>query len=136
MEDFIKQFQKLQERVEELEKKKFTKFKVTKAISYPGASFPRSGSFTSSGGTILIFVSASAFISSGNVPSIDVKVDNIVKGTIKVYTNEINSHKALVMDVIVLTNIASGNHTLDLVLATGASDSNDFSQATVLELPL
>jgi hypothetical protein len=46
------------------------------------------------------------------------------------------SHKALSSNPIVLTGVAAGMHTVQLSVAKGTTDSNDYSAVTVVELPL
>ena len=115
---------------------KSTMWAVSKPIAYTGSAYPRSGTFTSNGGTLMIFASAGAYhATAGSTMQVDVKLDTVVKASLKAYTNEANSHKMLCSDPIVLTGIGAGSHTVELVLVAGSSDANDYSQVTVLELP-
>ena len=114
---------------------KSTMWKVSKPIAFAGAAYPRSGTFTSNGGTLMIFASGAAYRSAAGTMQVDVELDGVVQGSLKAYTNEASSHKALNSDVIVLTGIGAGSHTVELTLVDGSSDANDYSQVTVLELP-
>lgn len=114
---------------------KSSMWKVTKAIPYAGSAYPRNGSFTSSGGTLMIYASGSAYNSSGHVLQVDVVVDGTVRGSLNALTNEFNSHKTLVSDVIIVSGLSAGSHSVNLTLVYGNSDSNDYSQVTIMELP-
>ena len=114
---------------------KSTMWAVSKPIAYAGSAYPRSGTFTSNGGTLMIFASAGAYAAAAGTMQVDVKLDTVVKASLKAYTNEASSHKMLCSDPIVLTGIGAGSHTVELVLVAGSSDVNDYSQVTVLELP-
>jgi hypothetical protein len=79
----------------------------------------------------------SAFVSPGNgAMQVDIAVDNTVRGSMLGYSNEAASHKALVGNHLVVTGLPAGTHTVSLKLVSGNSDTNDYSQVTVLELPL
>jgi hypothetical protein len=106
-------------------------------IPYGGSVLPRSGTFSSSGGVLLVLASASAFNqAAGGTMHVDVTLDGNVVGALQGFTNEASSHKALTSNPIVLTGIAAGKHTVALSLAKGDTDGNDYSAVTVVELPL
>jgi hypothetical protein len=111
------------------------------AIAYAGAPLPRSGTFSSSGGLLVVFTGASGFRQTpGGTMQVDVAIDGTVVGSLSSYTNETGSHKALVANPIIVTGLPAGSHTVTLSAAPGANgpntDANDYSQVTVLELPL
>jgi hypothetical protein len=66
---------------------------------------------------------------------VDIKVDSTVRGSLYEYTNEASSHKSLNSDAIILTGLASGAHTVELVLTQGSADAQDYSHVTIMELP-
>ncbi len=97
---------------------------------------PVGGSFESQGGTVMLYVSGSAWRSTtAGMTGVDVIVDGTSVGSVRTYTNEISSHKALVSTPFVL-ELAQGAHTVDLQpLADTATDSNDPFVVVALELP-
>jgi len=114
---------------------KSPKWNVSIPIAYSGAGYPRSGSFTSNGGTLMIHASGTAYRSAAGIMRVDVRLDGTSIGEMKAYTNEVSSHKTLNPRIIVLSGIAAGSHTITLVLVDGSADANDFSQVVVEELP-
>ena len=96
-----------------------------------------SGSFTTRGQTLLVLASGSGFHASpGQLIGMNIQVDGVTKGVSRVYTNEASSHKAFVMNPLLVTGIAAGAHTLSLTaLGTTSTDANDIFNATVIELP-
>jgi hypothetical protein len=91
---------------------------TSKPIAYAGAALPRTGTFSSSGGVLLVLASASAFSSAIGTMQVDVTLDGSVVGSLLGYTNEASSHKALSSNPIVLTGIPAGMHTVKLSLTT------------------
>ncbi len=110
---------------------------ITQLFNNEAGAAPKSKQFTSGGGTLLIFASGSGW--SPDVArqiGMDIKIDNILKGSAKSFTNEINSHKTFSANFLVVTGISAGTHTLALTTIAGTStDYNDFFSATILELP-
>lgn len=115
---------------------------------------PFSATFTTSGGTTLLWASASAFrppsATGGGLIGIDIFVDNLFVSTLRVMANEKNSHKTLPTEVIVLNSLPAGSHTLRWEEVDSNScgtpqetaqtnctevDGNDRIEATILELP-
>ena len=111
-------------------------WKVTQVFERRSGPLPISQSFLSSGGTLIVFFSGTAFRGSGGLFSITVTVDT-VSNWVDLYTNEGNSHKTFPSTFFVIRGIAAGSHTLTIAaFANGTlSDANDRYQATVLELP-
>jgi hypothetical protein len=106
-------------------------------IAYGSGPLPRSGMFASSGGALLLFVSASAFNSTGGALRIEVMLDGSMVGALQGFTNEPASHKSLTSNPLILTGVAAGMHRVALTVAAGTTtDLNDYSAVTVLELPL
>lgn len=98
---------------------------------------PVSGGFDSDGGTVVLFVSGSAWRDDvAGTCGVDVLVDGTSVGTVTTFTNEIGSHKALVSAPIVLARLAAGPHTVELQPLSGtSSDFNDPYRVMALELP-
>jgi hypothetical protein len=112
--------------------------RVTQVFNNTAGALPKSGTFFSGGGTLVIFASGSAWFNGGGggVVGMDIQIDSVTKGGAIVTTNENNSHKSLVANALVVTGVAAGSHTLTLALRAGATtDVNDFFSATVMELP-
>jgi hypothetical protein len=103
-----------------------------------GAGFPRTGTFSSSGGVLLVFVNASGFRNGGAIGNmqVDVSIDGTIVGSLVAYTNETASHKTFVGNPIVVPGLAAGTHTVRLAQSSGTADGNDYSNVTILELPL
>lgn len=99
-------------------------------------SLPLEGGFDSQGGTVMLFVSGSAYRGAmAGMVGVDVLVDGAAVGSVRAYTNEIASHKAFVSTPFVL-DLAEGAHTVQLVpLPDTASDFNDPYVVVALELP-
>ncbi len=96
-----------------------------------------SGSFTTRGQTLLVLAAGSGFHGSpGQLIGMNIQIDGVNKGVSRVYTNEASSHKAFVMNPLLVTGIAAGAHTVSLTALAGTStDGNDIFNATVIELP-
>lgn len=91
---------------------------------------------TTNGGTLLVTFNASGFRTTGGIISAVVQIAGVTRGTVKVLTNEASSHKSMISNQIVVTGLAAGNHTVT-VIADGNTntDSNDFANVTIQELP-
>jgi hypothetical protein len=96
-----------------------------------------SSSFTTGGGTLLIFASGSGYAGSSQVIVMSVYVDSNVVGTCNVRINAgtINEHFPFVSNGIIATGIAAGAHTITLTTTTAVTDGTDYFSVTVLELP-
>ena len=111
---------------------------VTQLFSTASGGLPKSKVFTTGGGTLLIFASGSGFTnSSPGTIGMAIYVDDVHVGTTKVYTNELNSHKAFATTFLVVPDIAPGSHKLRLEACDGTviNKLHDFFSAVVLELP-
>jgi hypothetical protein len=98
---------------------------------------PKIVNFTASGvNPLLVVVSGSAYISSAANLILDVAVqmDGVVIGDLKVYTNELNSHKAFPSRAFIVPAPAAGNHNIGLNAVNAVTDANDFFTVTVVEL--
>lgn len=106
------------------------------AIDAVGA-LPVAGQFESDGGGVVLYVSGSAWRSdAAGMVGVDVLVDGASVGTVRAYTNEPSSHKALVATPFVLPRLPAGAHTVELqALPETSSDSNDPYRVVALELP-
>jgi hypothetical protein len=117
------------------------RFKVTRVLSQAGGPLPGAGlngSFSSGGGTLVVFAFGSGYSAvPGRIIGMQINVDTLMMGVAKVFTNEAASHKSFVGTPIVITSIGAGNHTLSVYRMNPdtQTDGNDFFDVTVLELP-
>ncbi len=113
------------------------KWKMSTAIYYGGCSLPRSGSFTSSGGTLLITACGSGYVTAGgNYTGINVLLDGGTYGGMYMTLNLANVHTAFPPCQLVVSGIPAGNHTIQLTSYNGLiADCNDNNEVTVMELP-
>lgn len=102
----------------------------------PGPLPKTSATFTTSGGTCIVFASGSGYALGGGAQiGMTVSVDGVAVGVLKSYTNEAASHKAFVSDAIVLTTVAAGTHQVTLTPLSGTqTNAKDFFSVSVLEL--
>lgn len=102
-----------------------------------GALPKTSGAFTTRGQTLLVIASGSGYHAVGGaLIGMNIQIDGVNKGVSRVFTNEANSHKAFVMNPLIVTGIAAGAHTVSLTALAGTlGDANDIFNATVIELP-
>jgi hypothetical protein len=103
-----------------------------------GQGFPISGTYTSKGGTLILFASGSGFSAAANKIGMSIFVEGAKKGTAWTYTNEPQSHKAFVPATLVVRNQPAGQLKIELD-ETGYPntkiDQNDNFTVTVLEIP-
>jgi hypothetical protein len=112
-------------------------FRVTSVWNGAAGALPLAATFTTDGGTVVLLVAGSMWTTAvGATAAMNVLVDGAVRATLRRYCNEANSHKTLVPAVCVVSGLAAGTHTLQLTVASGTSDTNDFFTAAVLELPV
>ncbi len=108
---------------------------VTEAFGNKPGPLPASGTFTSTGGKLVVTVSGTAYRTTTGTIGYDVAIDTNPIGSVNAFTNEPNSHKALPVRTFVVTGIAAGSHTIDFAAqANTVSDGNDYFNATVLEV--
>ena len=92
--------------------------------------------FTSSGGTILLLISLTAFSDGGEqLLKAKVSIDKVLINTLQTYTNEKNSHKSFPSASLILSDIKAGEHSIEIMLEVGKCDLNDFLNCTVIEFP-
>lgn len=93
--------------------------------------------FSSSGGTLLVRASASAWAGSTDLPlQIGIQVDGTSHGFLNVFANPATTHMPLVTNNLVLSGIPAGNHTLNLIGEVNTiTDQNDYVSALVMEFP-
>ena len=93
--------------------------------------------------TIVMFISGSAYATSGSIMDVFVNVDGVQRASIAGYTNELNSHKALISRLVVFPEtvqystplLSKGPHTITMTLNTGATNSDDRFYLVTLEIP-
>ena len=93
--------------------------------------------FESNGGTLLVRVALSVWTGSiGQMLYVGIQVDNTSLGFAQIYANPANTHMPTVVNDLVLTNVAAGSHTLNLMAeANVVTDQNDRVSVLILELP-
>jgi hypothetical protein len=112
-------------------------WQVTEVMKQVQGALPKSGTFNSGGGTLMMICSGSGFTggTGGNI-GMTIQLDGKDVGNTHCFTNEPGSHKTFTTHTAVVPNVAAGKHTVNLVALTGTStDANDYFDVTVLELP-
>jgi hypothetical protein len=99
--------------------------------------FPVDVSFTSHGGPLLVFFAGSAFHSSGGKITANLALDGNVLASASVFTNEANSHKALVPVFVYTCSVSAGAHKFTVTKGANTQiDHNDYFTITVTEFSL
>lgn len=114
------------------------RFKSTTLMAARSGGLPLSATFTSQGGTLVVFASGSGFRNAGSgVIGMLMRIDGIAMAFSNAFTNETGSHKAFPPSFTTITSIGAGSHTLDLNArdVNTLTDFNDFFNVVVLELP-
>ncbi len=139
---------------DKLDGKDFGAFDATTLINGPGP-LPKEYTYTSKGGTLLLWASGSGFRGTGSSQKegnigMSVIVDGHLETVANVYTNERNSHKAFVPGYAVLSDLPAGPHTIRLDEYRGVhcntaaetqdtyctdTDRNDYFRVFVTEIP-
>jgi hypothetical protein len=138
---------------DKLDGKHITNWNVTDVIDTNGP-LPAEGTFTSSGGKLLIMASGSGYRAASNAhPGLIgmlVKVDGSQADAARTYTNERDSHKAFVTDYAVVSGVSAGLHTIRLEAVSTSrdcggsapdytfcttTDENDWFNVAVTEIP-
>jgi hypothetical protein len=116
-------------------KRQSSSLSVTQAIDMVTGSLPVRGTFSSNGGQFMVIASGSGWGNSGAAQiGMSISIDGTVHGYAKSFTNEGGSHKAFVMNPLVVGVIGAGNHTVTLSSWNGtATDYNDFYSVTIVE---
>jgi len=114
------------------------KWNVTRVINAVGP-LPVSGTFNSSGGTLVITAFSGGRGSSTGSISIGVTVDGVSLGSMFLFINQAAVHLALVPKTFIIPSAStfSGTHTLTLTSTSAnlITDFNDGFNVTVEELP-
>ncbi len=117
---------------------------------------PEERTFTTKGGTLIIFASGSGFrgdgtsLKAGRI-GMELLLDGDLVGRAEIYANERNSHKAFVDEYAVIPGVSAGEHKIRLeemyhsgVCNTASeqpntyctdTDLNDYFKVTVVEIP-
>jgi hypothetical protein len=116
-----------------------TKWKATTVMDDEPGPLPLTGSFKSSGGTLLISVSGSAYVASPNYGvfiGTSVYVDGVFLNNCYIYANSYDFHMAFVPKTFV-AHAAAGSHSITLQNEAPytTTDSADNFTVTVEELP-
>lgn len=112
-------------------------WRVIRVFEAAAGPMVKSAGFTSNGGMMMIFASGSGWLGTGaGQIGMSVKVDGVVRGFSRGYTNEPGSHKTFV-PVLLVEGIPAGSHTLTLEpIGVTLSDGNDFYNVTIVEMPI
>jgi len=113
------------------------RFKETLVINGVGPLPITSGSFATSGGTLVLFYSGSGYRAAGSgMIGMDILLDGSYVDTTGIYANYALMHLPFVAKQWVVSGIGAGSHTISLTAMAGTlSDSNDIYNVTVMELP-
>jgi hypothetical protein len=109
--------------------------KVTALFQNRPGPLPLTGTFTTSGGNLVVSASGSGWRNStiGTI-GMHVVIDGAVLGVARTTTNEVTSHKSFVLTSAPITGLSAGAHTLRLdFLNLTTTDSSDFYTAIVEE---
>jgi hypothetical protein len=113
-------------------------WRVIRILEASPGPLPKSVPFVSAGGMMMIFASGSGFLAgtAAGLIGMRVKVDDVIRGNSRGFTNEGSSHKTFV-PVLLVEGVAAGAHTLTLeALSPTLSDGNDFFNVTIVEMPI
>jgi hypothetical protein len=98
-------------------------------------ALPKSATFQSAGGTLLLMVSGSGWSSAPATIAVKAHLDGGELGELRTFTNEPASHKAFPSRTFVVPAVAAGSHTITLAAVAGTNtDLNDYFSVTVVEL--
>jgi hypothetical protein len=118
---------------DKLDGKDSTNWKMADVISAIGP-LPAQGTYTSSGGKLLIMASGSGYRASSNAnpgrTGMEVKVDGNFVAFAGTFTNDLDSHKAFVTDYAVLSGLAAGPHTIRVEAFSNSADCGSTAPAT------
>jgi hypothetical protein len=114
--------------------------KVTAVLQNRPGPLPLSGTFTSSGGNLVITASGSGYHGFPKTLGMLILVDGVVAGEARVYDAAGDgNHHTFVPTTVTLTGIPAATHTLSLTIGPGTgntqTDSTDYFTATVEETP-
>jgi hypothetical protein len=110
--------------------------KATVAMANVPGPLPKSAAFQSSGGSLLLMVSGSAFRpqNMAGLMTVTVQLDAQNLGDVRAFTNEAYSHRPLVERSFFVSTAGPGTHTINLLAgADTLSDPNDYFNVTVIE---
>jgi hypothetical protein len=97
-----------------------------------------SGSFTTGGGTLLLFVAGSAWRATGGLIGLWLQIGSVGVGDLKMSINPANQRTPLV-GTLIATGIPAGSHRMTIQILPDApatlTDVNDLFNVTLLELP-
>ena len=113
-----------------------SKWKVTTVIENAGP-LPITSSFSTSGGTLLIFVSGSAYSgTAGASIGMTISIDGTSIDSLLLYANSSGFHLPFVSKTVIKRGLAAGSHSLTLTALSGTTtDLQDNFDVTVQELP-
>jgi len=114
-------------------------WKVTAVLSNAAGGLPLTGTFTSSGGTLLILVSGSGYtVTTGlHLIGMSVTLDNsdTPLGNVQTFINQASCHQSFIPATFIVS-VTAGEHAITLTaLNNNTYTDNDFFNVTVMELP-
>jgi hypothetical protein len=115
-----------------------SRMKGTQVINSVGPLPFMGATFTSSGGTLLLYYSGSGYSNTaGKMIGMSIAVDGNLIDSTGIYANASLMHLAFVPKQWVLTGIGAGMHSLSLYKMNNdtLTDSNDIFFVTIMELP-
>ena len=112
------------------------RWNYSNVIPYGGCGLPRSGTFNSNGGLLIIQATGSGYATlAGAYTGINVLIDGGFYGGIYMTFNQANLHLDLPPETIT-ARLAPGLHTLQITSGSNfGNDCGDNEQVTVMELP-
>ncbi|HEY4811382.1 MAG TPA: hypothetical protein VIH71_10035 [Solirubrobacteraceae bacterium] len=101
-----------------------------------GSNVVASGNFTSAGGVLLVCVGVSGYThNASQMLGVSIQIDGRAVGATELYANMADTHLCLTGTDLVLSDIASGSHTIALVAnSTTVTDGYDRCSITVIEV--
>lgn len=92
--------------------------------------------FESSGGPLLVRTALSVWTQQEGPLSVGIQVDGTSAGFAQIFANQTGAHMPTVVNDLVVTGIAAGSHTLNLMAeANTITDQNDRVSVLILEFP-
>jgi hypothetical protein len=134
--DLNSNFKIVTDRLAALEARKTTAKIVMDQVPGPWPATGKTAMYMSSGGSLLLEVSGSAYATSPLVMDVAVQFDGNVIGHLTVAANETSSHKAFPTRLFPVTAPQAGNHTIGLIPAASAMiGTDDPFSVVVVETP-
>jgi hypothetical protein len=113
-------------------------WKATQVMDQVTGQLPKSASFSSGGGTlVIIFSGTGRGGSSDAVIGMNLLINQTVVSNTRSWTNNSNYHQVFTTNIYVGANIPAGEHTIGLTaLPQTVTDEHDWFNVAILELPI